>query len=405
MIQDAKTFTYGLETAFGVPVATDHALEILGSSKFTWNPNRVQGAGMRVGATFPRSARRTEVSAAGAGNLDVEALSKGQGLLWKAVMGAGTPTLVSTGVYQNLFTRTTTVLPSLTIQKAIQTMDGTVRPETYFGCTCTDWELSFDNSGLIKLSSNWDAKDMVVAQSATATTLSSAATAGATTISVAATIAAGTVIVINALEVARVVSVSGSGPYTLSLLTPLQNAYSSGVAVSIPGAYNAPSYPSAANLYSFAGATLYTGTVTAPTATALASALTPIATVRSGSISVNNTVLDSRYLAGGGGRKAQQRMGAPVGTVKLSAEYWDTSLRDAFLADTPMTLVANFTAGALTTGMETIQAIVSEMKPNADMPDADGTDVPLLDLEYTILDNLTAAQPMWIVQRTAESTL
>lgn len=334
-IQDGKTFSYGLESTFGTLVTPDHALEALGSSKATWTPNRVQGAGLRRGGYFPRSARRVETNGAGAINLDLELLSKGQQLMWKALLGGGAaPSLVSGTTYQDVFTRDVAVLPSLTIQAAKQLLNGTVVPETYGGCTCTDWELSFDTNAIVQLKANFDARS-----------------------------------------------------------------------ISTAAAYATPTYPSAANLFTFAGCTLFAGTVTAPAATALATAVTPLATIRKGSIAVNNAVLTDRFLAGGAGRKSQQLPGAPSGTVKLTAEYADVTFRDAYLADTPMTLVANFTAGALSAGLETVQVVVSEMKPNGDLADGDGTDVLTQDMEFAILDNLTAAQALWVVTRTAESAL
>lgn len=333
MIQDSKTFHVGLEGAFGTLVTPDHALEALPSSKFGWTPNRVQGAGLRVGGYFPRSARRTETHGQGTGNLDLEALSKGQGLIWKAALGAVTTNLVSAGTYQNVFTRNVATLPSLTVQVAKQLVSGTVVPETFGGCTCSDWELNFDANAIVQFKSNWDVRSMSTA-----------------------------------------------------------------------AAYAAPTYPSEANLFTFAGCTLYQGTVTAPTTIALATAATPLATVRKGSISVNNSILGERFLAGGAGRKSQQLPGAPSGTVKLTAEYADVSLRDAFLADTEMTLVANFTAGSLSTGLETLQVVVSAMKPNGDLADGDGSDVLTQEMEFSILDNLTAAQALQVVTRTSEAT-
>ena len=405
-VPDAKTFSIGLETGFALPVTPDHPLETLPSSKFTWTPNRIQGEGMRVNGSFPRSGRRVEVSGSGAGNLDVELLSKGQGLLWKLLLGSATTTLVAGSTYQNVFTRPTSgVLPSATIQKAIQLVDGTVKPETYSGATCSDWELSFDNNALVKLSANFDARDISTATTAVSTTLSSSASIGATTVSTAASVPAGAMVNLNGIEARLVTAVSGAGPYTLTLNDPLDTAYSSGVAVTVVG-YSAPSYPSGGTLYSFAGLSIYNGTLTLATTTALASATTPLnGLLRSGAISVNNTILAERYLAGSAGRKAQQRLGAPVGTVKLGVEYIDTTMRDMYLNDTPTTLLANFTGGPLSTGLETVQVALAEIKPNQDMPDADGSDVSQLDMEFAILDNLTAAQPIQVVQRTSDTAL
>lgn len=68
----------------------------------------------------------------------------------------------------------------------------------------------------------------------TATTLSSAASAGASTISVAASIAAGNRIAVGTgvtQDVRNVTAVTGSGPFTLTLDSPLTNAQSSGATV------------------------------------------------------------------------------------------------------------------------------------------------------------------------------
>jgi len=405
-VQDAVTFSVAEETvAFGTPKAPDHPLETLGSSKFTWNINRLQGAGMRVGGQFARSGRRADANAWGSGTIDLEPLSKGQGLHLKLLMGAVTTTLVAGSTYQNLYTRPTTVLPSATIQKAIQQVDGTVKPETYFGCTCTDWELAFDNNALLSLKSNWDAVNMSTAPANISTTLSALCVAGATSVSSTATVPVGAAITLNALETRVVTGVSGAGPYTLTFAQPLANGYASAAPVVVIG-YTAPTYSAGGNLFSFAGATLYSGTVTAPTTTALASAVTPIANVRSGSISVNNSLLDGRYLAGNAARKSQQKPGAPVGTVKLVFEYTDTAQRDAILYDTASTLVANFTAGSLSTGLETLQVVISEMKPQpGELADSDGKDVPTIEVTFDILDNLTATQAIWIVTRTSDVTV
>lgn len=405
-VQDAVTISVGEETVgFGIVKAPDHPLEILPASKFTWNVNRLQGSGIRVGGTFPRSGRRADANGWGTGNIDLEPLSKGQGLHLKLLMGSVTTTLVAGTTYQNVFTRPTTVLPSATIQVAKQLVDGTVKPETYIGCTCTDWELSFDNNALLTLKSNWDAQKISTAPSNISTTLSALVAAGATSVSTVATVPVGAAIVLNALETRVVTAVTGSGPYTLSFAAPLVNGYASGVAVVVVG-YTAPTYASGGNLFSFAGATLYTGTVTAPTTTALASAVTPLANVRSGSISVQNNTLNERYTANNAGAKSQQKPGAPTGVVKLVFEYADTTIRDAILADTAFTLVATFTAGSLSTGLETLQVVISEMKPQSgDLAGSDGSDVPTIEASFDILDNLTAAQPIWIVTRTSDTAV
>jgi hypothetical protein len=74
--------------------------------------------------------------------------------------------------------------------------------------------------------------------------------------------------------------------------------------------YTAPSYASSPSLFHFAGGSLSTGTLTAPTTTALASAATPLASVRGGSVSVNNNIRNDRYNYGGAGSQGQADRGA-----------------------------------------------------------------------------------------------
>lgn len=76
----------------------------------------------------------------------------------------------------------------------------------------------------------------------TATTLSSAASSGASSISVAASIAVGNRIAIGTgvtQDVRTVTAVTGSGPYTLTLDSPLTNSQSSGAAVQANPGYTA----------------------------------------------------------------------------------------------------------------------------------------------------------------------
>lgn len=172
-------------------------------------------------------------------------------------------------------------------------------------------------------------------------------------------------------------------------------------------AYAAPSYPTAPNLFHFAGGTVYTGTLTAPTATALASGVTPLANVRSGNVKVDRGMNTSRYNMIGTGRKSKPLTGAKVTgiTGKLDVEYDSTTFRDAFLADTPLSLVLQWTAGALSTGVETLQVVIPEIKFDGELVKANAGDISVQGMTFAGLDNLTAAQPIWIVARTSDAAL
>lgn len=165
-------------------------------------------------------------------------------------------------------------------------------------------------------------------------------------------------------------------------------------------------YPaSTANLFSFEDGAIYNGTLTAPTATALGSANTALASVRSFQVSVNNNLTGDRYNFGGAGRKDSPTGGAVEISGSIVVEYNSTTFRDAVINDTPMCLVFNLTGGALSTGNETLQVILPEVKFDNELPKPNGTDMITQTMNFTVLDNLTAAQPIWVVTRTSDSAL
>lgn len=170
-------------------------------------------------------------------------------------------------------------------------------------------------------------------------------------------------------------------------------------------AYATPSYPSGANLFTFAGGAISTGTFTAPTATALASGATALANVRSGSVKVAHNPATDRYNFGGGGRKAKPTVGLREITGSLTVEYDSATFRDAVLNETPMSLVLTYTGGALGTGNETLQIAIPEVKFDGKLPAANAGQMITVDLGFVGLDNLSAAQPMWVVARTADTAL
>ena len=175
-------------------------------------------------------------------------------------------------------------------------------------------------------------------------------------------------------------------------------------AVTTATAYTSPTYTTGANLFSFAGATITSGALTAPTATALASGATTIANVSDWTLSVDHKINEKRFLMGNGGKKSKPPALLRAITGKMTVEYSDTIFRDAFLSDADMSLIVTYTAGALSTGLETIQFVIPDIRLDGELPNGGG-DVVKMSCGYTGLDNLTAAQPIWIVTRTSDTAL
>ncbi|TCJ23021.1 phage tail tube protein [Nocardioides jejuensis] len=322
-----------VESTYKTYVAPTRWYEFLDES-LDWNKNVKQGQGIRVGSRVARSGRRVVPTADGGGDITLECCSKGMGLLWQAALGTGVSTLVSGTTYQQNFTLGDTP-SSLTVQKGLVEVGGTVDAYSFLGGMVSGFEFNFPNADIATLKLSVDAGDLTTAQ-----------------------------------------------------------------------AYAAPSYPSApVNLFQFANATLFTGTLTAPTTTVLASAITPLANVRGGSVAVNHNIRSDRFNATGTGRKDKPTKGLSEITGKLDVEYASTTFRDAVLNETPMNLLVTLTAGSLSTGVETLQVVIPEIKLDGELPKANGTDLIVQSVSFAGLDNLTAAQPIWVVQRTADNAL
>lgn len=316
----------GVESVYGTAVARTRWFEFLDES-FNFVKNVKQGVGLRVGSRVARSGRRVVASAEGSGDLTIEAVTKGLGLLWQLGLGSGTSTLVSAGLYQQVFTLGD-VMPSATIQKGIPRADGTVDAYTFTGCMVESLTIDCPNADNVKVKTSWNAKDMTTAT-----------------------------------------------------------------------AYTAPSYATGPSVFTFAHGAVYSGALTAPTATALGSAATPVASIRSGSITIKHNLKTDRYNCGGGGRKEKPFAGIREISGSLVAEYADTEFRDAIVNDTSMTLVKTFTAGA-----DVLQIVIPDVRFDGDIVKA-STDLAMQELKWTGLDGLTAAQPIWIVCRTADTAL
>ena len=316
----------GVESVYGTAVARTRWFEFLDES-FNFVKNVKQGVGLRVGSRVARSGSRVVASAEGSGDLTIEAVTKGLGLLWQLGLGSGTSTLVSAGRYQQVFTLGD-AMPSATIQKGIPRADGTVDAYTFTGCMVESLTIDCPNADNVKVKTSWNAKDM---------------TTGA--------------------------------------------------------AYTAPSYATGPSVFTFAHGAVYSGALTAPTATALGSAATPVASIRSGSITIKHNLKTDRYNCGGGGRKEKPFAGIREISGSLVAEYADAAFRDAIVNDTSMTLVKTFTAG-----LDVLQIVIPDVRFDGDIVKA-STDLAIQDLKWTGLDGLTAAQPIWIVCRTADTAL
>ena len=174
-------------------------------------------------------------------------------------------------------------------------------------------------------------------------------------------------------------------------------------------AYTSPTYATGTvGLFNFAqGVITIGGSVTVPTTTALAVVGTAVATVRDFSLKYDNVLKADRFNFGAtpAGTKSQPTVGMTNISGSMTIEYDSTTLRDAYIADTPLALTLTFSAEALGTGNATLQVTLPEIKLNGDIPNAVNGDLILLKVNFDVLDNLTAAFPIYLATRTADSAL
>ena len=173
--------------------------------------------------------------------------------------------------------------------------------------------------------------------------------------------------------------------------------------MSLVTALGTPSRPSGANLFSFAGAALYGGTYVAPGATTLATGATPLANITNWSMDCTRNADVSRFLADNAGRKSIPVPGLAGVTGTIGIEYSDVVYRDAFLADTDLTLVVNFEAATLATGKETMQFCIANFRLDGELPKPTG-EINKASCNFTALENGTNPL-LQIVQRTLDTAI
>jgi hypothetical protein len=165
----------------------------------------------------------------------------------------------------------------------------------------------------------------------------------------------------------------------------------------------ATSYPATDGLFTFTQAAIAIGgTLTAPTATALASITgSPLATISDPSLSIKNNLDKKNYNAGGAGFMSRKPvLGARQIMGKFTAEYTDNVLRDAYLAKTPLTLLLTFTHDD---GVSVLQIALPSILLNGDIPTSNGGDPVEVPVDFEVFDNGTAAQPIWVIYRTLDT--
>ncbi|MEB0001602.1 phage tail tube protein [Cryobacterium sp. RTC2.1] len=333
----------GVESSYGTAVTVGRFFE--SEVKWKYKPVKVQGKGMQPTKAVNRLKRNTLARIEASGDQEVEVLTKGFGVLLQAVFGGLTNTLVAAGAtgYQQVHTLATTdPVRSHTVQGVLPTLGGGAgNPHTFTGCVADSITFDVKEGGILTAKIAWLAKTM------------------STSISAAAA-----------------------------------------------------SYP-VADLFSYVNGAIYKDVTSVPTTTSLAVGTTALANVTEFSLTVKNNLDKAGYNLGGGGVRVRENLlGVRSITGKMKIEYSDNLLRDAYIAQTPLGLVLTFTqvaSGALGYDLTpdpiypTVQIVLPSLLLGGNIPESNGGAPIVIDIDFEAFDNGTAAQPIWVVYRTADT--
>ena len=330
------------ESTWNTPVTVDRFFEWMKGSSLDWDPNVVQGKGLRVGSQIARAGRRVALVGKGSGKCSAELASKGLGILLQSCWGTATSTLVSGSTYQQLYTPVVsgTYLPSLTIQEGIVKPGGTADSYTFAGCSIPKFTIEMPSDGIGTIEVEVDARSL-----ATATALATA-----------------------------------SYPTTPTLFAgglPTSGAMTAGGTLTAPTA-NA--------VGSIAG-----GTTVA---------------VKSWKLEVDNNLDLKRDVIGGRNQPVVGLRQLKLTTTVEYDATTGVTFRDALIgqSSTPI-LLSSATAEALSTGTAQLQlAVPAAYIEKGALPEPSEGEVITTDIEWSILDPLTSTAA-YMVMRTADTVL
>jgi hypothetical protein len=147
-------------TGYGSPVTVTRFLEFR-SETLAETIQRIESPAIRAGNLFLRQ-DRTYANRKGAGGavvFDVSAI--GMSMLFRACFGASAITTPTNGILTRKHTYTVVdqTGQSLTLQKGVPGVNGTVQPFTYQGCKVAQWQLDQTLDNLLTLTVTFDAQD------------------------------------------------------------------------------------------------------------------------------------------------------------------------------------------------------------------------------------------------------
>lgn len=160
------------ETTWGQYAAPTRLYEFLPGETLKRRQTVLTSQAIRKGTSFALGRRRVLTKHDGGGDINFEVASTGFLLLFKHMLGTATETSPVTGVHDWTFAPGDLSGLSLSTQKGVETVAGTVTPFTQTGAKITDWELSVAVDEILNLKLTFDARREATSETLSATTLS-----------------------------------------------------------------------------------------------------------------------------------------------------------------------------------------------------------------------------------------
>lgn len=165
---------------------------------------------------------------------------------------------------------------------------------------------------------------------------------------------------------------------------------------------------SAANPFTFAGFTAYTGALTEPTTVLMPSCATQLTAVKSMSLKIENDIVTDDYRGDGTGLKGQHAVQGQVVTGQLVMDYnaQAQTLRNAWIANTATGLLFKFDTGvALGTGTEQLIFAMADVRCTGQpTPNRDGK-FPTITFPFKAYLGASSAAKLFVCARTADAAL
>lgn len=145
------------ETTWGTFVAPTRFYPLI-SESLTEEIDRLESEGIIAGQRVLRSEQWAAGNVDVGGDIQTELFQQGMGALLKACFGAVSTT--GSGPYTHTFTPGDLTDDHLSVQVGKPDVAGTVQPFSFYGMKVSDWELSIDAGGLVKMTNSLIGKQL-----------------------------------------------------------------------------------------------------------------------------------------------------------------------------------------------------------------------------------------------------